>query len=110
MKDTVGQSTPSEVDGASEESALARLRTLCHDTLRSNWSVGERQGVAFAFTRPSPDRYPWQWYWDPCFSAIVWRRFDRERSRSELSTLLAAAREDGFIGHTIFWERPLGGV
>jgi hypothetical protein len=91
-------------------SEAARLRTLCHDTLDANWSVGERRGVAFAYTRPSPERYPWQWFWDSCFSAIVWRRFDRERSRSELCTLLAAAREDGFIGHTIFWERPLGGV
>jgi hypothetical protein len=91
-------------------SELARLRTLCHDTLDANWSVGERQGVPFAYTRPSPDRYPWQWYWDSCFSAIVWRRFDSERSRRELSTLLAAARPDGFIGHTIFWEKPLGGV
>ena len=38
------------------------------------------------------------------------RRFDRDRSRRELTTLLAAAREDGFIGHTIFWESPLSGV
>ena len=33
-------------------------------------------GARFAYTRPSPGRYPWQWYWDSCFAAIVWRRFD----------------------------------
>jgi mannosylglycerate hydrolase MGH1-like protein len=68
---------------------------------------GERDGTGFAYTRPSPKRYPWQWYWDSCFAAIVWRRFDPARARAELETLLAAQRDDGFVGHTIFWERPV---
>jgi hypothetical protein len=38
---------------------------------------------------------------------MAWRHFDRERSRAELETLLAAALPDGFIGHTIFWDHPL---
>jgi hypothetical protein len=87
-----------------------RVRELCLGTLSSNWATGSRAGVRFAYTRPSPERYRWQWYWDSCFSAIVWRRLDPERARLELSTLLAARRDDGFIGHTIFWERPVRGV
>jgi hypothetical protein len=87
---------------------MTELEELCLLTLASNWITGERDGVPFAYTRPSPGRYPWQWYWDSCLSAIAWRRFDRERSRAELMTLLAAAR-DGFIGHTIFWHRPVNG-
>lgn len=75
--------------------------------LGQNWLEGDREGAHFAYTRPSPSRYRWQWYWDSCFAAIVWRRFDRERSRAELRSLLAAQREDGFIGHTIFWDRPV---
>jgi len=75
--------------------------------LRQNWFEGDRDGTHFAYTQPSPGRYPWQWYWDSCFAAIVWRHFDAERARTELETLLAAQREDGFIGHTIFWERPV---
>ena len=39
----------------------------------------------------------------------MWRRFDRARSRAELESLLAAQRPDGFIGHTIFWHRPVSG-
>ncbi len=35
------------------------------------------------------------------------RRFDRARAAQELQTLLSAQREDGFIGHTIFWDTPL---
>lgn len=75
--------------------------------LRANWLEGERDGTRFAYTRPSPGRYPWQWYWDSCFAAIAWRRFEPARARAELETLLAAQREDGFIGHTVFWDRPV---
>jgi hypothetical protein len=75
--------------------------------LRQNWLEGSRDGARFAYTQPSPGRYPWQWYWDSCFAAIVWRRFGPEHARAELESLLAAQREDGFIGHTIFWDRPV---
>jgi glycogen debranching enzyme len=77
------------------------------EVLRRGWLEGERDGQSFAYTRPSPGRYPWQWYWDSCFAAICRRRFEPERARSELETLLAAQRDDGFIGHTIFWDRPV---
>jgi hypothetical protein len=85
----------------------AELAGLAERVLRGNWTVGERDGVPFAYTRPSPRRYPWQWYWDSCFAAIAWRRFDSGRARAELETLLRGGREDGFIGHTIFWHRPV---
>ena len=80
---------------------------LAERALRANWTEGEREGVAYRYTRPSPGRYPWQWYWDSCFAAIVWRRFDPDRARAELESLLRASRPDGFIGHTIFWDRPV---
>jgi hypothetical protein len=80
---------------------------LAERVLRQNWQEGEREGTPFAYTRPSPNRYPWQWYWDSCFAAIVWRRFDPARARAELESLLAAQRPGGFIGHTIFWNQPL---
>jgi len=80
---------------------------LAERVLRRNWQEGERDGTAYAYTRPSPTRYPWQWYWDSCFAAIVRRRFDPAKARAELETLLAAQRPDGFVGHTIFWDRPV---
>jgi hypothetical protein len=83
------------------------LPALAEGVLRASWAEGERRGVRYAYTRPSPARYPWQWYWDSCFAAIVWRRFDPERSRAELETLLRACRPDGFVGHVIFWDHPI---
>jgi hypothetical protein len=91
---------------------LMAIRNSCEATLLRNWREGSRitDGVRFAYTCPSPGHYPYQWYWDSCFTAIVWRRFDPDRSRRELESLLAAQREDGFIGHTIFWNKPLSGA
>jgi hypothetical protein len=84
-----------------------RLSALAERVLRSSWAQGERRGIPYAYTRPSPTRYPWQWYWDSCFTAIAWRHLDPARPRTELQTLLAAMRDDGFIGHVIFWDRPI---
>ncbi len=80
---------------------------MAERVLSANWTQGTRGSVPYAYTRPSPGRYPWQWYWDSCFAAIVWRRFDPGRSRTELESLLSACRDDGFVGHTIFWDHPV---
>ena len=88
-------------------SAGSALAGLCRRTLESNWREGERDGIHYGYTAPSAGRYPWQWYWDSCFAAIAWRRFDPERARVELEALLGAATPDGFIGHTIFWDKPV---
>jgi hypothetical protein len=95
-----------------DEHDTSAISATCHDVLRGNWREGRRHadGVPFAYTCPSPRHYPWQWYWDSCFTAIAWRHFDPERSRRELASLLAAQRGDGFIGHTIFWNTPLRGA
>jgi Mannosylglycerate hydrolase MGH1-like glycoside hydrolase domain len=85
----------------------AELEALARRVLADNWAEGERDGVPYTYTRPSPTWYPWQWYWDSCFAAIVWRRFDPARSRAELETLLRACRPDGFVGHVVFWDRPI---
>jgi len=95
----------------SPDQQLARVRAACEATLQQNWREGTRRedDVRFAYTSPSPGHYPWQFYWDSCFTAITWRHFDAARSRRELQSLLATQREDGFIGHTIFWDIPLTG-
>ncbi len=83
------------------------VRVEAERVLRQNWREGSRGELRYSYTEPSPHRYPWQWYWDSCFAAIVWRRFDAERATDELRSLLAAQRPDGFIGHTIFWRAPV---
>jgi hypothetical protein len=82
------------------------LEALCRRVLDGSWREGEQAGRRYAFTSPSPGRYPWQWYWDSCFIAVVRSRWDPGRARRELESLLGAS-EGGFIGHVIFWGRPL---
>ncbi len=89
------------------EGPALQLEEQCRTTLQSNWRQGVSGHTAYGYTAPAPGRYPWQWYWDSCFAAIVSRRFDPNRSRTELETLVAAARPDGFIGHTVFWGTPV---
>ncbi|HWC48283.1 MAG TPA: hypothetical protein VG448_05330 [Solirubrobacterales bacterium] len=93
-----------------EAEARAAVLAETERVLRQNWVMGERDGTRFEYTEPSPGRYPWQWYWDSCFAAIVWRRFEPRRARAELESLLAAQRPDGFIGHTIFWRSHVSGL
>lgn len=88
----------------------AGLRERCARVLADNWREGRRaDGQGFGYTSPNPGHYPWQWYWDSCFTAIANRHLDPARSRRELESLLAAATPEGFIGHTIFWDLPLSG-
>jgi len=88
------------------ESPADQIAALCERVLRQNWREGEQDGRSYGFSSPSPGRYDWQWYWDSCFHAIIWRRLDRARSRLELETLLDSS-VDGFIGHITFLGRPL---
>ncbi|HEX5983498.1 MAG TPA: hypothetical protein VFY69_04760 [Solirubrobacterales bacterium] len=87
-----------------ENAAAAAALAEAERVLRQNWVIGRRGDTEFSYTEPSPGRYPWQWYWDSCFAAIVWRRFEPARARAELESLLSAQRPDGFVGHTIFWR------
>ncbi len=61
----------------------------------------------FRFTVPSVRDYPFQWFWDSCFHAIAWSRFDAERAADELRGLLAMQEADGLIPHVVFWKGDL---
>jgi hypothetical protein len=100
---------PDLADTTETARATAAEKALnhCRRVLHQNWRTGEFQGRSYAYTSPSPHRYPWQWYWDSCLTAVAWRHFDPTRARAELESLLDAATPEGFIGHTIFWGKPV---
>lgn len=85
----------------------ASIASAATALLENNWRAGKYRNREYGFSVPSPRSYPWQWYWDSCFHAIVRRRYDTTKARCELETLLGAMSPDGFIGHTILWEQPL---
>jgi Mannosylglycerate hydrolase MGH1-like glycoside hydrolase domain len=77
------------------------------DLLEANTQTGELEGRLYRFTVPSVRHYPFQWFWDSCFHAIVWSRFDAERAADELRALLAVQEADGLIPHVVFWKGDL---
>jgi hypothetical protein len=83
------------------ESLLERAR----DLLEANTQSAQLNGRRFVFTVPSARAYPFQWFWDSCFHAIVWSRIDIERAKDELRSLLSAQTEEGLLPHVIFWNR-----
>ncbi len=75
--------------------------------LEANTQTAELDGRRFRFTVPSVRDYPFQWFWDSCFHAIVWSRIDAERAADELRGLLTAQEPDGLIPHVVFWKGDL---
>lgn len=74
--------------------------------LEKNTKTGKKDGRVYTFNVPSAQVYPFQWFWDSCFHAIVWARLGEVgRAKEELRALLAWQQEDGFIPHVIFWHK-----
>jgi hypothetical protein len=73
--------------------------------LERNTRTGTLDGRRFRFSVPAEHAYPFQWFWDSCFHAIVWSRFDRGRAADELRSLLVWQRPSGMIPHVVFWDR-----
>ena len=75
--------------------------------LEGNWREGrDDRGIEFGYTCPDVRKYPDQFFWDSCFHALAWSRFDPTRAMRELRTLAEAQQPSGMIGHTVFWHGP----
>jgi hypothetical protein len=80
------------------------LRASAYELLKANTRHGQLNGRDYLFTIPSAGVYPFQWFWDSCFHAIVWASLDRERAQEELRGLLAVQTKGGLLPHVIFWD------
>jgi hypothetical protein len=86
---------------------MTRIDESARALLEANTQTAELDGRRYRFTVPSVRDYPFQWFWDSCFHAIVWSRFDAERAADELRGLLANQGPDGLIPHVVFWKGDL---
>lgn len=57
------------------------------------------------YTVPSTSSYPYQWFWDSCFHAIIYTHFDSAAAKDELRSLVAHQHSDGFIPHIACWQK-----
>lgn len=81
----------------------AEARRVLEQNRHSGVSTWE--GRAFDFVCPSPEQYPFQWFWDSCFHAVALAHVDVALACRELQGLLDAAAPSGFIPHIVFWEK-----
>ena len=77
-----------------KESIHKELQKEAIQILKKNW-----QG---SFSIPCKGLYPFQWKWDSGFISIGLAYFDIAKAKKEISTLLNAQWENGFIPHIIF--------
>lgn len=63
----------------------------------------QRSFEHFNYTVPSPDSYPYQWFWDSCFHAIILSHFDIKRAKAELRSLIKWQWSSGMMPHMIYW-------
>ena len=79
---------------------------MARSVLDRNRRVGASQlpPIAYDYTCPSQQTYPFQWNWDSAFHAIALARFDPVRAQAEINTLLAARQPSGFLPHMVLWQ------
>lgn len=69
--------------------------------LKSN----QRAIKGFRYTTPSSSVYPYQWFWDSCFHAIIYTHFDIKYAKDEIRALLNGQWKNGMIPHMIYWTK-----
>ncbi|WP_405293907.1 MGH1-like glycoside hydrolase domain-containing protein [Algibacter sp. Ld11] len=73
---------------------MKALQERAQAVLNNNFKEG--------FSIPCAKLYPFQWFWDSGLIAIGFAHFDMQKAEQEISTLLDAQWENGFIPHIIF--------
>jgi glycogen debranching enzyme len=84
---------------------------LTRKVLYENMIKKERDGrVDYHYTKPSPGRYPYQFFWDTCFHVFILSALgEHDMAKEHLHSLYAMQEEDGFVGHMIYWDRLMPG-
>lgn len=86
-----------------EQQLSKRIYKLLMDNMETG---GGGDKPDFHFTRPSPERYPYQFFWDTCFHVfILCNLHESEMAQKHLRSMFAFQKEDGFVGHMIYWDR-----
>jgi len=77
------------------------------DSVRLLMERNRRVTDTSQFTVPSGGLYPFQWFWDSCFHAIVLSYFDLESAKNELRAVISRPLPSGMLPHMIYWT-PAG--
>jgi len=80
------------------------VRDLKHAVLKL-FLENRRESGKYYYTVPSPASYPYQWFWDSCFHAIILSHFSPHDAKNEIFSLLSKQFDNGLIPHMIYWKK-----
>ena len=80
------------------------MRDLKHAVLKL-FLENRRESGKYYYTVPSPASYPYQWFWDSCFHAIILSHFSPHHAKNEIFSLLSKQFDNGLIPHMIYWKK-----
>ena len=82
------------------------VREMLLANTHEGWSRKFKTG--FCYIQPSPGTYPYQYFWDTCLHVFILTGLgEYELARKNMLSLFAMQEADGFVGHMLFWSRPL---
>ncbi len=85
-----------------DEELRERVRAMLHRNMIS----GKRSGYSYHFTKPSPETYPFQFFWDTCFHVFTLSALGEvDMAKKHMRSLFEMQQPDGFVGHMSYWKR-----
>ena len=88
----------------SEAEIRQNIKKLLDSNLRHGYSDAFQ--TEYWTIHPSPETYPFQYFWDTCLHALILINLDEaELATKTLRSLYAMQAEDGFVGHMLYWDR-----
>ncbi len=88
----------------------AEIRETVRDLMFNNIKAGVSPYLRkhYCYVMPSPSNYPFQWWWDTCFSVFILCALNEYAlARQNLRSLFVMQDKNGYVGHMIFWESLL---
>lgn len=87
-----------------DEEIAKKIKKVLYENMIKGELTG--RGMRFHYTKPSPETYPFQFFWDTCFHVFIWCALgEHKMAKEHLKSLFAMQKDDGFIGHMIYWDR-----
>lgn len=82
------------------------IRRKAKELLEKNTISGysTEYGTEYHYMKPGRSRYPFQYFWDTCFHVYTMTALgEHQMGKRCMQSLFAMQREDGFVGHMLFW-------
>ena len=96
------------VQSMKDQELFERVRQLLHSNMIKGHCRGSK--ATFHYTKPSPGRYPFQFFWDTCFHVFILSALgEHDMAKEHLVSLFALQEDEGFVGHMIYWDRLMPG-